>query len=282
LKAHYGFTIQHCNKAAGWEKGSVENAVGYCRRNFLVGEPIFPSYHEANTYLLGRCTKELQASEKKQSAIEKVRCALSACLPAKKWARQVDVRVCKQQLAQVERQKYSVPEHFVGAIIQVRISAFGIELCNEGRSIAQHERAYGEPMLHINILHYLEQLAKKPGAAQDFVANHKHSAPPLYQSLLESLQRRFSAKDAVTQWIQICALARRLPRTCLEEAIELMLADGIANYASIAYLATQMNTVEESPESGDPLKSIADKLLNQIITPIDLTRYNQALGGTLC
>lgn len=282
LQAHYGFTLQHCNKAAGWEKGSVENAVGYCRRNFLVGEPEFTGYSEANAYLVDCCTKERQSCEKKTTAIHTLRSTLAMCLPAKTWARQVDARVCKQQLVQVERQRYSVPEHFVGATMHVRISAFTIEACSEGRSIARHERAYGEPMLHINIIHYLEQLTKKPGAAQDFVANHKHSAPPLYQSLLESLQRRFPPKDAVTQWLQICALAKRLPRTCLEDAIELMLADGIANYPTIAYLATQMNTVEEKPENGDPLKTISDKLLACTIPPVNLNSYNQAIRGVLC
>ena len=32
--AHYGFQAKFCNPASGNEKGSVENKVGYFRRNF--------------------------------------------------------------------------------------------------------------------------------------------------------------------------------------------------------------------------------------------------------
>jgi hypothetical protein len=35
FKCHYGFKSVYCNPASGNEKGSVENAVGYVRRNLL-------------------------------------------------------------------------------------------------------------------------------------------------------------------------------------------------------------------------------------------------------
>jgi len=34
---HYGFTIAPCNVQKGNEKGRVENAVGYVKKNFLAG-----------------------------------------------------------------------------------------------------------------------------------------------------------------------------------------------------------------------------------------------------
>lgn len=36
---HYGFEAAFCNSAAGWEKGNVENKVGYERRNMFVPVP---------------------------------------------------------------------------------------------------------------------------------------------------------------------------------------------------------------------------------------------------
>ena len=51
MENHYNFEAVFCNKASGWEKGSVENAVGYCRRNFLPGLPFFESLNNLNHYL---------------------------------------------------------------------------------------------------------------------------------------------------------------------------------------------------------------------------------------
>ena len=34
---HWGFEITPCNVASGWEKGRVENGVGYVKKNFLAG-----------------------------------------------------------------------------------------------------------------------------------------------------------------------------------------------------------------------------------------------------
>ena len=35
---HWGFEISPCNVASGWEKGRVENGVGYVKKNFLAGQ----------------------------------------------------------------------------------------------------------------------------------------------------------------------------------------------------------------------------------------------------
>jgi transposase len=51
MESYYNFEAIFCNKASGWEKGSVENGVGYCRRNFLPGLPDFESLMNLNHYL---------------------------------------------------------------------------------------------------------------------------------------------------------------------------------------------------------------------------------------
>ena len=35
---HWGFEISPCNVASSWEKGRVENGVGYVKKNFLAGQ----------------------------------------------------------------------------------------------------------------------------------------------------------------------------------------------------------------------------------------------------
>lgn len=51
FRARYRFEARYCNPYSGNEKGSVENAVGFLRRNLLVPVPSFGSMEELNRYL---------------------------------------------------------------------------------------------------------------------------------------------------------------------------------------------------------------------------------------
>ena len=48
FRAHYRFESRYCNPYSGNEKGSVENAVGFLRRNLLVPVPAFNTLPELN------------------------------------------------------------------------------------------------------------------------------------------------------------------------------------------------------------------------------------------
>ncbi len=55
FKAHYRLTARYCNPNSGNEKGNVENAVGFLRRNLMVPEPEAASLGALNQMLLDRC-----------------------------------------------------------------------------------------------------------------------------------------------------------------------------------------------------------------------------------
>ncbi len=57
---HYRFKPIFMNPESGWEKGNVENKVGYLRRNELVPIPEFGKMSEFNKELLGRCDKDME------------------------------------------------------------------------------------------------------------------------------------------------------------------------------------------------------------------------------
>jgi len=61
LRAHYLFDSSFCSPASGNEKGSVENLVGYVRRNALVPHTrSFSSMEALNVHLRGWCERERQ------------------------------------------------------------------------------------------------------------------------------------------------------------------------------------------------------------------------------
>ena len=61
--AHYGFAYSFCNPNSGHEKGSVENKVGFVRRNLLFPTPQLTNAEVFNRNLLARCMKSARKHE---------------------------------------------------------------------------------------------------------------------------------------------------------------------------------------------------------------------------
>lgn len=60
FRTHHGFHSRFCNPYSGNEKGHVENAVGYLRRNLCVPLPKIDDIHAFNKELLDRCDELLE------------------------------------------------------------------------------------------------------------------------------------------------------------------------------------------------------------------------------
>jgi hypothetical protein len=60
LRGHYLFDSSFCNVRSGNEKGSVENLVGYVRRNALVPVPDLATLDDLNSVLADWCGRERQ------------------------------------------------------------------------------------------------------------------------------------------------------------------------------------------------------------------------------
>ena len=57
FKAHYRSEAKYCNPYSGNEKGNVENAVGFLRRNLMVPLPVAATLEGLNKVLLERCDR---------------------------------------------------------------------------------------------------------------------------------------------------------------------------------------------------------------------------------
>ena len=55
--AHHRIEVRFCNPGAGNEKGSVENAVGFLRRNVMVPLPNAESHAQLTRFMLSRCDR---------------------------------------------------------------------------------------------------------------------------------------------------------------------------------------------------------------------------------
>lgn len=150
FQAHYGFETTFCNPAAGYEKGSVENKVGFQRRNLLVPPPPVSDVVATNRELLPRSEHHWQRVHyKKGRTVADLfgdeRNTFRA-LPPQAFApyRYTRVRTDRQGRFCLESQHWysSAPEYAQQALI-VRVGAHTVEpLATDGRPLTGHSRVY--------------------------------------------------------------------------------------------------------------------------------------------
>jgi transposase len=145
---HYGFKIRACGVGKGNEKGRVENAVGYVKKNFLAGLDI-PDFRTinpaainwleqvANVRVHGTTHKqpaELFKTEKPAlTALPAMPCDVATIRPA---------RATNRFRVVVDSNKYSVPSEYAGARLTLKAYADRLCLYHDNKLIAQHSRCY--------------------------------------------------------------------------------------------------------------------------------------------
>lgn len=96
-------------------------------------------------------------------AVEKM---LLAPLPAEPFdtALTLTPRVDRYAQVMVRCNQYSVPARFIGHRLRVKLSASMVTAYDRNQVVARHQRAIGKGAKVLDLDHYLEILARKPGA----------------------------------------------------------------------------------------------------------------------
>jgi transposase len=145
---HCVFTISACNVRSGWEKGRVENAVGYVKKNFLNGlvlgdfNAINPAAQLwldsiANVRIHGATgQRPIDLFEQEKAHLRPLNLATYDI------ARIDTARVSKQFRVAFDANHYSVPVHYVGVVVTLK--AYPDRLCiyHAEQLIAWHVRSY--------------------------------------------------------------------------------------------------------------------------------------------
>lgn len=171
MRSHYGFESFFCLPGVGGahEKGGVEGEIGRFRRRHLVPIPEVDSMVELNEALCAAAALDdhRHIAHRKLTVGEHFDLEAPALrpLPAERFdasvigSHRVDTksRVCVRQV------HYSVPVRYVRRRLDVRVGAETIEVLDGARIVAAHPRGRkGDEVLVLD--HYLEVLARKPGA----------------------------------------------------------------------------------------------------------------------
>ena len=248
LEEHYLFNSVFCNLGKGNEKGAVENAVGFCRRNYLAGLPEYKTWADLNADMQNRCRESIENGRHYRSDVclkELLNQAAENMLPLppeKRWVKWDVGKVNSYQVVIYGKHWYSVPERFVGANVEIAIGVFTIDIYHENQLIGSHKRKYlkGEDSLCLD--HYLDQLSRKPGALWDCAAVLKHGFESDLITLWNRLYSRMEKRQANLEFIQILLLRRKYSQSDYMTAIRLALAYGAVEYAAVVNILHQLKT----------------------------------------
>ena len=245
FRSHWHFTASFCTPAQGHEKGGVEGEVGYFRRNHLVPVPTVEDFDALNRLLLDGCRADGRRliGERRQPAGELLleeRAFLRPmaaegfpvvedCFP------RVDAKGC----VRVRTNHYSTPLA-PGAQPHVRVLPLWVEVVSDGRVVARHPRVYGRHEHVLDLEHYLDALAKKPGALEGARAlgqwREQGRWPACYDALWRVLAERLGRSESARAMIELLEQGRRWGWDRLTRAVEESLAYGCTDPAAVTYL----------------------------------------------
>lgn len=169
---HYGFSYKFMNPESGWEKGNVENKVGYSRRNFLVPVPRFVNLDDFNKGLLNDADSDMDRDHYHydQTILERYDEDRRALLPLP------DIRFDPARFETVVTDKwgrftlesgkheYSVSPDHACTTVMISVTASKVIVMDmKHNPIVTHRRLYGDnKQSSMEWLPYLNAISRKP------------------------------------------------------------------------------------------------------------------------
>jgi hypothetical protein len=126
--------------------------------------------------------------------------------------------------------RYSVPARLIGARVRIRLTANELEVFDGSRKVAVHPRLAAAGAEHLDLDHYLEILARKPGALPGSVplaqARAAGTFTAAHQRLWDAARARLGDGAGTRSLIEVLLLHRRLPAASVTAGITAALAAG--------------------------------------------------------
>jgi transposase len=286
LRSHYLFDSIFTTPGieGAHEKGGVEGEVGRFRRNHLVPVPQVGSIGQLNRLLVDACEQDLDrrivgrpVTVAEQLATER---PLLRALPAPFDATETTtVRVDAKALVTVRQNRYSVPVALAGLKVSAAIGATEIRVMHRDREVARHERLHGKHGTRASLDHYLELLARKPGAlarslplAQE---RDRGNWPQTFDELWAALRARWSESEADKQMVDVLMLCREHGPATVEMAVRGVLAAGAIDGRAVGVLARRTSPTVPTAR----LDGLDARLRAHDRPEPDLGGYDQLIGG---
>jgi hypothetical protein len=276
--SHYEFFPMACNPAKGNEKGSVENGVGYIRRNYLSGISKFDNVEGINKHLENCNRREVEngkhyeSKESLRNIFEEAKDRLTPLKEEHEWNKRVTYVVNSYQYVNHKGRHYSVPERYVKAKVLAIINVREVKIYYQDELIATHKR-YGSTNYSIQIEHYLNQLSQKPNGIK---YSRAYKTAIFDEDLIKLkghlLGVKETEKEAIVEFINILKLGRRYTYEDFIAGIKLGLEYGTRSAAAFESIMDQLITGQKRVYIAEMGKDIEDQF--------DLSVYGTNEGET--
>jgi len=252
FRSHWRFSSEFCSPHEAHEKGGIESEAGYFRRNHWVPVPKARDLEDLNAQLLAACRADQQRQIAGHSRpvgalmIEERARLLPLAEHGFDIAEVSFPRVDGLGCIRVRTNLYSVPVE-VGRTVEVRLHPSCVEIWNQGRCVARHERCYERHQQVLDLEHYLDVLERKPGALVGSkplaVWRHRGLWPESYDRLLSELINRHGKQSGIRQMIRVLSLIKQHGHRRVRAAVEEALSLGCSDVAAIRHLAEAADLV---------------------------------------
>jgi transposase len=244
LASCYLFEAKFCQIYEPQEKGHVENAVGYVRRNFMVPLPKFSDFSSFNVYLEECCRAEFSKTSSMQSKtigelFSEEKFSLLP-LPDTDFAthRVETCRANSLSLVRFDCNDYSVPAIHTHKEFTVLGSIDTVRFCVDGEVVAEHRRDWGKKGRHYNPIHYLAIAERRPNGLDFGAPFADWDLPPEFEVLRRRLESSCGSQGR-REYIRILRLLEKFSLAQLTRGLSRALAsnttayDGVRQYVEL-------------------------------------------------
>ena len=238
FRSWYGFDAFYCEPGIGGahEKGGVEGEIGRFRRNFLVPVPRVASLADLNARLaeddLKDARRHIEFRRNTVAADFAAEAPLLRPLPADGFDTGTALWPKADRFARISvgKCRYSVPARLIGTAVRVRLTANELHVFDGPATVAVHPRLVASGDEHLVLDHYLEILARKPGALPGSVplaqARADGSFTAAHEALWAQARQKLGDGAGTRALIEVLLLHRRLPAASVAAGIGAALKAG--------------------------------------------------------
>jgi transposase len=270
---HHRFKADFCNPDSPQEKGSVENKVGYLRRNYLLPPPKIEDLEMFNAKLLDECMEDLEREHyvKKEPIIDLFRVEQEALIPLPRERFRVftleKVKTDKYSFIKYDNNRYSTAPEYFECEMWLEIGSSELRVLNKNyEEVAVHERKYGhnvEPV--IDFENYIGTLSRKPRA---FLSS------PFFSTLPETVQKHLKNCTYAELKKTLLVLVPIIQEGKIGDAAAVL---ELSNIRSADDFAVAYRALTEDPAALPPVSTPFTPIQPPYLPKLD--RYGALLGG---
>src|SRR5437763_5556027 len=207
----YRFEALFANVHAGWEKGSVENLVGYARRNYLVPLPEGTDLELINADLRSNCLSDQQRvmAGRTDPIVSRLECERAFLGPLPTHAPELgpisEVLVHSTGRVRFQTNDYSVPIQYADQHVTLKANPFRVHIFAGEELVANHPRCYLQRQVIEDWRHYVPLLLHKSFAVPWASALRHGDLPPTFEAArLDLVARRSVGNREFARLLELC------------------------------------------------------------------------------